>query len=128
MNDSRLDHPAQASQGEGHLSEQEAVRITRQEDVPELVSFVIALQMSRPVSTDMAARLLKHMVKQQKSMDTGVIADQMRQDKWASHLAHGETLILLADRALAYLATHEGIQLFNFFVKTFAETNGVMYD
>ena len=128
MNDSRLDHSTQAPHGEGHLSEQEAVRITQQEDVPELVSFIIALHMSKPVSTDMAARLLKHMVKQQMSTDAGLIADQMRQDKWTSHLAHGETLLLLADRALAYLATHEGIQLFNFFVKTFAETSGEMYD
>jgi hypothetical protein len=128
MNDAKLDHPAPTPHGESHLSEQEAVRITRQEDVPELVSFVIALHMSRPVSTDMAARLLKHMVKQQMSTDAGLIADQMRQDEWASHLAHGETLMMVADRALAYLATHDGIQLFNFFVKTFAETTGEMYD
>ena len=128
MNDSKLDPSAQESHGEGHLSEQEAVRITQQEDVPELVSFIIALKMRTPISTDMAARLLKHMVKQQMSTDAGLIADQMRHDEWEPHLLQGETLILLADRALAYLATPEGIQLFNFFVKTFAETSGDMYD
>ena len=128
MNDTKHDQPAQAARDVGHLSEQEAVRITRQEDVPELVSFVIALQMIKPVSTDMAARLLKHLVKLQMSTDAGLIADQMRLDQWESHLAQGESLTLLAQRALTYLATHEGIELFNFFVKTFAETNGEMYD
>lgn len=65
---------------EGHMSEQEAVRITRQEDVPELVEFIQALQMKRPVSTDQAARLLRHMVKEQTASDDALIADQMRTD------------------------------------------------
>ena len=113
---------------QGHTSEQEAMRITQQADVPELVEFVLVLKMKRPISTDKAARLLKHMVKQQMTSDSSQIADQMRDDGWVADLSEGETLPLLADRVLAYLATHEGIALFNFFVKTFANTSGEMFD
>lgn len=83
--------------------------------------------MRTPISTDKAASLLEHMVKQQMSSDTSQIADQMRHDGWEESLSDGETLTLLAGRALAYLATHEGIALFNFFVKTFARTSGTMF-
>lgn len=128
MNKSNPVDPTQNAHEEPHLSEQEAVRITQQDDVPELVEFVLALKMAEPISTDKAARLLKHLVKEQMSSDAGMIADQMRHDHWDANLSKGETLILLADRALGYLATDAGVALFNFFVKTFAETSGDMYD
>ena len=128
MNDSQPVTSHQSPGGDGHLSEQEAVRITQQDEVPALTSFVAALEMGAPVSTDKAARLLKHMVKEQMSMDAGLIADQMRHDQWESHLSGDETVIILADRALTFLATQEGVVLFNFFVKTFAGTNGTMFD
>lgn len=118
----------QASSAQGHTSEQEAERITQQDDVPELVEFVLVLKMLRPVSTDKAARLLEHLVKQQMTSDSSRIADTMRENGWEADLSDGETLALLADRVLAYLATHEGIALFNFFVKTFAKTSGEMFD
>lgn len=107
-----------------HTSEEEAIRITRQDDVPELVEFILALKMRRPISTDMAAELLTHMVMQQRSADASQIADQMAADKWAAVVSDGETLPILAQRVLDYLATHDGIALFNFFVKTFACSNG----
>ena len=113
---------------EGHLSEQEAVRITRQEDIPELVEFILALKMNRPISTDQAARLLRHMVKQQTSSDDCLIADQMRADGWETCLSEGETLDVIAGRVTAYLASQPGVSLFNFFVKTFACTSGTMFD
>jgi hypothetical protein len=112
----------------GHLSEQEAVRITRQEDIPELVEFILALKMHRPVSTDQAARLFRHMVKQQTASDDCLIADQMRADGWESRLSEGETMTMLAGRVSAYLTSHAGVSLFNFFVKTFANTSGAMFD
>ena len=112
----------------GHTSEQEAVRITHQDDVPELATFVMALKMRTPISTDKAATLLEHMVKQQMNSDSSQVADQMRDDGWEADLSDGETLTVVADDALAYLATHEGIALFNFFVKTFARTSGTMFD
>ena len=107
-----------------HTSEAEAIRITRQEDVPELVEFVLALKMRRPISTDMGAALLTHLVMQQRSTDASQIADKMAADNWTALISDGETLPVLAERVLAYLATHDGIGLFNFFVKTFACSNG----
>lgn len=128
MNDSNSALADQSRNVQGHTSEQEAVRITRQDDVPELVEFVLVLKMKRPVSTDKAARLLQHMVKQKMTSDSSQIADQMRDDGWETDLSEGETLPLLAARVLAYLASNEGIALFNFFVKTFANTSGAMFD
>jgi hypothetical protein len=130
MNDSNSNsaHVDQSGNSQDRTSEQEAVRITQQDDVPELVEFVLVLKMKRPVSTDKAARLLKHMVKQQMASNSSQIADRMRDDGWETDLSEGETLAFLADRVLAYLATHEGIALFNFFVKTFAKTNGEMFE
>ena len=113
---------------QGHISEQEAVRITRQEDVPELVEFIQALQMKRPVSTDQAARLLRHMVKQQTASDDSLIADQIRTDGWEARLSEGETLEILAGRVSTYLASNAGVCLFNFFVQTFAGASGNMFD
>ena len=111
-----------------HLSEQEAVRITQEEDVPELVEFILALKMNRPISTEKAARLIKHLVKEQTASDTTLIADQMLADGWEAGLAQGETCAQLANHASAYLATPEGTALFNFFVQTFAKTSGTMFD
>jgi hypothetical protein len=124
----KQDTPAPRSTDQAHTSEQEAVRITRQEDIPELVEFILALEMNKPVSTDQAARLFKHMVKLQTASDAVLIADQMCADGWEACLSEGETLATLADRVSAYLATHAGISLFNFFVLTFARTSGNMYE
>ena len=110
-----------------HTSEQEAVRITQQEDVPELVEFILALDMKKPVSNDRAARLIKHLVKLQTASDSQLIADQMRTDGWEASLSDGETLAILADRVSAYFSTHAGTALFNFFVLTFARTSGNMF-
>lgn len=107
-----------------HTSKAEAIRITRQEDVPELVEFILALKMRRPISIDMAADLLTHMIMQQRTTDAGQIVDQMGADKWAAVISDGETLPVLAERVLAYLATHNGIALFNFFVETLACSDG----
>ena len=107
-----------------HTSEAEAVRITQEEDVPELVDFIVALKMRRPISTEMAARLLTHIVMQQRSTEASEIADKMESDNWAAIFSDGETAPILAERVLAYLATNDGIALFNFFVKTFARSDG----
>lgn len=128
MNDFKLVPAARPSGPQAHISEREADRLTQQDDVPELVEFVLALKMRKPISTDKAARLLKHLVKQQMASDTSQIADQMRDDGWEECLSGDETLTLLAERILAYLDTHEGTALFNFFVRTFARTSGEMFD
>lgn len=107
-----------------HTSEAEAIRITQEEDVPELVDFIVALKMHRPISTEMAARLLTHIVMQQRSTEASEIADKMEADNWAAIFSDGETTPILAERVLAYLATNDGIALFNFFVKTFARSDG----
>jgi hypothetical protein len=86
------------------------------------------LKMHRPVSTDQAARLFRHMVKQQTANTDCLITDQMRADGWETRLSEGETLEMLAGRVSAYLASQAGVCLFNFFVKTFASTSGFMSD
>ena len=112
---------------EAHLSNDEAVDITHHDDKPELAAFVAALGMQNSVSTDRAAFLLEHMIKEQMSSDTETLASQMRADGWEAKLLEGESLTDVAARALAFLATPEGEQLFNFFVKTFAKTSGQMF-
>ena len=112
---------------ETHLSEAQALRITHLEDRPELAVFVLALGMNKPVSTDKIAYLLEHLIKEQMSTDTTTIADQMRNDRWENALSDGETLDAVAQRAQAFLRTHEGIGLFNFFAKIFAKTSGSMF-
>lgn len=109
------------------LSETEALRITHLEDRAELAVFVAALGMQKPVSIDKIAFLLEHILKEQMSADTTAIASQMRSDGWEHHLTDGETLETVAHRALAFLRTHEGIALFNFFTKIFAKTSGAMF-
>ena len=111
-----------------HISELEAVRITQTTDLPELMAFVVALKMIEPVSTDRAAKLVKHIVKQQMISDSVLIADQMRDDGWEADLTNGETLAVLAERASDYFSTQAGTSLFNFFVMTFAKTTGHMFD
>lgn len=105
----------------------EAVRITHLEERSELAVFVAALGMQKPVSTDKIAFLLEHILTEQMSADTTSIASQMRNDNWENDLSDGETLETVAHRALAFLGTHEGIALFNFFTKTFAKTSGTMF-
>ena len=119
---------AQPIDSSSHVSETEAIRITRQDDIPELVEFVLALKMNAPISVDKAAAFLSCMVKHQMGIDASQVVDQMRDDGWEASLSNGETLLVVADRLLAYLATHEGIALFNFYVKTFARTSGKMFD
>jgi hypothetical protein len=128
MNDSYPVNPGGLPVGAAHTSEQEAVSITQQDDVPELVEFILALKMEKPVSTDKAARLFQHLTKQQTASNSTLIADQMRTDGWEADLSHGENLALIAERTTAYLATDDGVSLFNFFVMTFARTSGTMFD
>jgi ADP-ribosylglycohydrolase len=113
---------------EPHLSDDEATRITHNEDQQQLAAFVSALGMQRPVSTDKAAFLLEHMIKEQMSTDAQTIAAQMRSDHWENNFADDETVELIADRALSYLSTDEGVKLFNFFAKVFAKTSGSMFE
>ncbi|MDB5936437.1 MAG: hypothetical protein JWQ01_3781 [Massilia sp.] len=118
---------APGANGETRLSNDEALNITHDEDKPELAAFVSALGMRKPVSTDQAAFLLEHMIKEQMSADTNEIALQMRTDHWENNLSEGESLEEVAHRAFVFLSTPEGDRLFNFFVKTFAKTSGQMF-
>jgi hypothetical protein len=111
-----------------HLSDNAATRITRREGEEELSAFVAALNMVRPVSTDKAALLLEHVIKESMSANIALLEGQMRTDGWEADLSAGETLAVLAERAALFLENPEGIRLFNFFAKTFAKTTGEMFD
>jgi hypothetical protein len=111
-----------------HLSDDEAIQIGHDGREAELAALVSALGMRVPVSTATAALLLEHIIKEQTSGDAQLVAGQMRQDGWENDLSDGEQLNVLAERLLAYLATEDGVKLFNFFVQTFAKTTGVMFE
>jgi hypothetical protein len=111
-----------------HLSDKDAALIARYEGAPELAAFVAALNMQRPVTSNKAARLLEHVIRETMSATVALIEGQMRTDHWDKDLSDGETLALLAERAQLFLESPQGIQLFNFFAKTFAKTTGEMFD
>lgn len=112
----------------GHITDHAATRIARDGCEAELAAFVAALAMPRPVSTDQAARLLEHVIKETMSATTSLLEDQMRLDHWDGALSDGETLAIVAERAQLFLETPEGVRLFNFFAKTYARTAGEMFD
>jgi hypothetical protein len=125
--DSRTDDAAKSSDEDVFLSDQDAKLIARYEGALELADFVAALNMQRPVTSNQAARLLEHMIKETMSATIALIEGQMRTDHWEKDLSQGETLELLAERAQLFLETPAGVQLFNFFAKTFARTTGEMF-
>lgn len=126
-NDKLASTPEQASDIKSPLSNTEAVQTTHQEARRELALFLDALGMQQRVSIDQLAFLLEHLIKEQTASDAAMIRDQMRAEHWEKNLSEGESLIEIAQRAAAYLATAEGIRLFNFFVKIFARTTPVMF-
>jgi hypothetical protein len=109
------------------LTDTEAETIVRGEGQARLQAFISALRMQRPVSTDKAALLLKHIVKGQMATDAALIAGQMRLDHWELALANGDNLAVLAERARDFLDTEEGIALYDFFVQVFARTRERMF-
>lgn len=124
-NDAAAGYPADY---EPRLSDAQATRITQEVHAPELAEFVSALALRGTVSSDKAALLLAHMIKESMSADAALIADQMRVDQWAPDLGDGETVELVAERVCLFLETEDGIRLFNFFVKVFARTKDETYD
>lgn len=111
-----------ASSGDeaAHLFDKDAALIARYKGAPELAAFVAALNMQRPVTSNRAARLLEHVIKETMSATVALIEGQMRTDHWDKDLSDGETLAILAERAQLFLETPEGIQL--------ARTTGEMFD
>ncbi|HTH44750.1 MAG TPA: hypothetical protein VL528_06690 [Oxalicibacterium sp.] len=109
------------------LTDTEAETIVRGEGQARLQAFISALRMQRPVSTDKAALLLKHIVKGQMATDAALIAGQMRLDHWELALANGDNLAVLAERARDFLDTEEGVALYDFFVQVFARTRERMF-
>ncbi len=119
---------ASADDDKAHLTRSEAKDTVRADGDTELASFVAALQMRRPVSSDKAAQLLEHVIKETMSATVDWLEGQMRTDHWEDFLSEGETLTLLAERAHKYLESNPGVELFNLFAKTFAKTTGEMFD
>jgi hypothetical protein len=118
----------QAGADQAHISDADANHITRHECDAELAAFVDALTMQRPVSIEKVAQLLEHSLKDTMSANASLIENQMRLDHWDGDLGNGETLGELANRALLFLETPEGLRLYNFFARTYARTTGEIYD
>lgn len=117
-----------AGAGPAHIGGDVAERITRDECQAELAAFVNALGMQRPVPVEKVAHLLERSMKDAMSANASLIEDQMRLDQWDGDLSNGETLGDLANRALRFLDTAEGVRLYNFFAKTYARTTGEIFD
>jgi hypothetical protein len=126
--DPRTNSSAGSGYEEAHLSDQDAKLIARYEGAPELADFVAALNMQSAVTSNRAARLLEHIIKESMSSTAALIEAQMRNDHWENVLSPGETLPELAERAQRFLESPAGVELFNFFAKTFAKTTGEMFD
>jgi hypothetical protein len=126
--DPRTNSSAGSGNEEAHLSDHDAKLIARYEGAPELADFVAALNMQSAVTSNRAARLLEHIIKESMSSTAALIEAQMRIDHWENVLSPGETLPELAERAQRFLETPAGVELFNFFAKTFAKTTGEMFD
>jgi hypothetical protein len=125
--ESRTNDAAKSSDEAVFVSDQDAKLIARYEGAPELADFVAALNMQRPVTSNKAAHLLEHIIKETMSATVALIEGQMRTDHWENYLSKGESLPMLAERAQLFLETPAGVQLFNFFAKTFARTTGEMF-
>ena len=113
---------------QAHISNDDATRISRHACHAELAAFVDALTMQHPVSAEKMAQLLEHSMKDAMSASASLIENQMRLDHWDSDLGKGETLGELANRALHFLETPEGVRLYNFFARTYARTTGEVFD
>lgn len=117
-----------AGAGQAHISDAAANSMTRHECHDELVAFVDALTMQRPVPVEKIAQLLEHSMKDAMTANISLIEDQMRLDHWDADLGEGESLDDLAGRAQRFLETEEGVRLYNHFAKIYARTTGEMYD
>jgi hypothetical protein len=113
---------------QAHISDATANNMTRHECHDELLAFVGALTMQRPVSVEKVAQLLEHSMKDAMTATISLIEDQMRLDHWDADLADGETLDELAGRAQRFLETPEGVRLYNHFARIYARTTGEMFD
>jgi hypothetical protein len=112
---------------DSELTESEAEALAGNECQTRLREFIAALKMQRPISSEKAAILLKHIVKNQMADDANLIAGQMRLDHWELGLANGDNPVVLAERACAYLNSAEGAALYDCFSKIFARSRERMF-
>lgn len=111
---------------DNHLTQQEASCILHTEAREQIHRFVQALQLKTEVSDDDAASLLMNIAKQTLPPGTEEMAVQMRINNWDRCMSEDE-LQLAAKNAQAFLQSHEGIELANFFVKTMAKATDNMW-
>lgn len=121
------DSPISGETIKSPISQAQAVDATHVQARAELVQFAAVLELPATVSIDKLATLLEHLVKQQTSADSSMIRDQMVRDGWEHALGGGVSVDTVAVRITTFLASENGIALFNFFVKIFARTTGKIF-
>jgi hypothetical protein len=112
---------------EAHISHKEAVQTVKNDSPDGIESFIAALGMQKPVSNSVAISLFETIVKNSDASDAKAIADTMRLSNWEALLSPGEDLSTIAKHAADFLASPPGIEVFNFFIKTFAKTTDSMF-
>lgn len=117
-----------AGQSPSRLTEAQAQEHSLDDSDQQLQQFVAALKMAKPVSTELAARLVEDVVKGATSANVDLLEAQMRIDGWDRTLSPGEDLATLAMRANAYLESPEGVEMFNLFTRNVARTTGEIFD
>lgn len=111
---------------DNHLTQQEVSSILHTEAREQIHRFIQALNLTTPVSDDDAASLLMNIARQTLPPGTEEMAVQMRINNWDRCLSE-EELQQAAKNAQAFLQSHEGIELGNFFVKTMAKATDNMW-
>lgn len=81
-----------------------------------------------PVSNDKVALLLEKIILQSLTASSTLIEAHLRSNGWEESLASNETIATVADRIFVFLATEDGIRLYNFFVNILAKTTDEMRD
>lgn len=117
-----------AGHAPSRLTEKQAQEFSLDDSDQQLKAFIAALDMQRPVSPDLAGRLLENIIKGSTSANIDLLEAQMRIDGWDTLLAPCETLVTVATRANAYLESSDGVDLFNLFTRNFARTTGEIFD
>jgi hypothetical protein len=119
-----LGYPADV---DNHLTHEQARQIMLTEGRSKIQLFLDALKLQQAVSIDDGATLLANLVKETLPTHTDAMATRMRECNWDQMLGE-QRLQEAAINAQAFLQTHEGIELSNYFTRVVAKASDSMWD
>lgn len=110
-----------------HLTHEEANQVLMENQEQCLEKFRAVLQMTTPVSAEKAHGLMMALVREVTTSYADYIADTMRAQDWGQFFPEDDSLLAAAGRAADFFNTETGLQVYNFYVKTYSKTNGTMF-